>query len=821
MVYDPIRDRDVPSPAISKPSPSNDWGRVVQGSSTVHYQDPRVNNPDGVRAPPPSHPPDFQPTARRPSPSSYPIRSVSVSGSGGLRGLLNDEPLVRPSIGLGTIEKQRKVSGQSGGISKLLNTETASINNTTNSSSTLTPSSLTANNSPVPQHEFLDPNGLVIPGHPSRQSRSPHLSLSSVSPVLSHASVPQYEDSNHHSRVHPYHTPQAQPSNGSSYRAPPQSGPSNFANSVTQQPFQTPQTQLSHHRPMMPPEVPRFQSISVSPRSQPQTLPQAPHANPTSRPTSSSAASQVFYFAPPPAQTPEPSPARTLCPSSEEYIPPSARQTNNVPVRHVTAPSFREPRFSHTPSATSVSVRSPSPINKVMYHPARLKQPTSVLVPILPPESEQLRISAMSNNPLRKKARRPLPSWSVAPSSRLSGPQESDSSYFPTHDDLARRSQGPGSRRGSASERRRPSITPGPLLSTLLERPDSRKPTPRVVSGETEQKAGKQLKRSSEGEEPEREAVRRKVSGSLYVGNTGAIASHYNARPEVGVEHRELSPIIGLKKFNNWIKSVLIGKFAYRRRNGPGANVLDLGCGKGGDLNKWKQAHIRLYVGLDIATTSIEQAEERYRKLGNRAGFDGYFYASDCFANPISDVLPPDLAQEDLYDNVTMQFCMHYAFENASKARMMMENVSRYLRPGGVLIGTIPDADLLLDRLHSIPEDAEDLRFGNSCYYVRFNERRHKGLYGHEYRFYLTDAVEDVPEYLVDWKNFVALAAEYRLRLIYKKPFHSVLEEEQSSRDFGPLLGKMGVLDHNGHSAMDADQWEAANLYLAFAFEKI
>jgi mRNA (guanine-N7-)-methyltransferase len=71
-----------------------------------------------------------------------------------------------------------------------------------------------------------------------------------------------------------------------------------------------------------------------------------------------------------------------------------------------------------------------------------------------------------------------------------------------------------------------------------------------------------------------------------------------NSRPEVGLQHREFSPIIGLKKFNNWIKSVLIGKFAYRPRGAAGANVLDIGCGKGGDLNKWKQARIKLYCGL-------------------------------------------------------------------------------------------------------------------------------------------------------------------------------------------------------------------------------
>lgn len=58
-------------------------------------------------------------------------------------------------------------------------------------------------------------------------------------------------------------------------------------------------------------------------------------------------------------------------------------------------------------------------------------------------------------------------------------------------------------------------------------------------------------------------------------------------------------------------------------------------------------------------------------------------------------MLPPNKV-ERLFDVVSMQFCMHYAFETEPKARMMLENVSKYLRPGGVVIGTIPDADNLL-----------------------------------------------------------------------------------------------------------------------------
>ena len=48
------------------------------------------------------------------------------------------------------------------------------------------------------------------------------------------------------------------------------------------------------------------------------------------------------------------------------------------------------------------------------------------------------------------------------------------------------------------------------------------------------------------------------------------------------------------------------------------------------------------------------------------------------------------------FDVVSMQFCMHYAFETLQKARCMLENVSKYLRAGGVFIGTIPNAEFLL-----------------------------------------------------------------------------------------------------------------------------
>ncbi|KIK03835.1 hypothetical protein K443DRAFT_652210 [Laccaria amethystina LaAM-08-1] len=317
------------------------------------------------------------------------------------------------------------------------------------------------------------------------------------------------------------------------------------------------------------------------------------------------------------------------------------------------------------------------------------------------------------------------------------------------------------------------------------------------------------------------------------VGDVGVVVQHYNSRPDVGVVQRLESPIIGLKNFNNWVKSVLISRFAHpvlaksppsngfsgpgRGRGGSG-KVLDMGCGKGGDMTKWAKAHVRELFGVDIAAVSVDQARSRW-ELMRGPRFEANFAALDCYAEPLSKAFSPAKLSQP-FDVVSMQFCMHYAFETVQKARCMLENVSRHLRTGGVFIGTIPNADILLEHLDELPADTDDLSFGNSVYRIRFENRDSKPMFGHKYWFFLQDAVENVPEYVVRWENFVQMAADYKLYPVYKEEFHQVFEEHQEHPEFKPLLVRMKVVDTNGESAMDEDQWEAANIYIAFAFEK-
>ena len=84
---------------------------------------------------------------------------------------------------------------------------------------------------------------------------------------------------------------------------------------------------------------------------------------------------------------------------------------------------------------------------------------------------------------------------------------------------------------------------------------------------------------------------------------------------EKGVSHRKESRIYHMRNLNNWIKSMLIQDYVSKLANSGSLDcltVLDLGCGKGGDLLKWDKSRAKHVVGLDIADTSIEQCKQRY-----------------------------------------------------------------------------------------------------------------------------------------------------------------------------------------------------------------
>lgn len=78
--------------------------------------------------------------------------------------------------------------------------------------------------------------------------------------------------------------------------------------------------------------------------------------------------------------------------------------------------------------------------------------------------------------------------------------------------------------------------------------------------------------------------------------------------------------------------------------------------------------------------------------------YTAYFTAADCYTRLLSDILPENVLPPSIapFDVVSLQFCMHYAFESETKVRTMLTNVSKWMRPGGRFIGTVPNGQWLM-----------------------------------------------------------------------------------------------------------------------------
>lgn len=353
------------------------------------------------------------------------------------------------------------------------------------------------------------------------------------------------------------------------------------------------------------------------------------------------------------------------------------------------------------------------------------------------------------------------------------------------------------------------------------------------------------------------------VSGSQGEGHSHMVAKHYNELQEAGREVRTESRIYFMRNFNNWIKSVVINETLQRLKRERGhsrdISVLDLCSGKGGDLLKWKKGNISYLVCADIAGTSVEQSESRYRDMRGRERyservFAAEFITADCTKSRLKDMYKDP---ERKFDVCSCQFSFHYCFESLPQAEMMLQNAVECLKLGGFFIGTTPNAQELVRQLR----DSKDMSFGNDVYRVTFqtDDKDNLPLFGAKYDFHL-EGVVDCPEFLVFFPVLEKMAEKYGMKLIHKIPFAKYFGDNVQDRDYKSLLGKMQALETYppegggklvGHPDTDYEhvkafveeqekkseeerqrrpvsvgtlskaEWEAVTIYCVFMFQKV
>lgn len=141
-------------------------------------------------------------------------------------------------------------------------------------------------------------------------------------------------------------------------------------------------------------------------------------------------------------------------------------------------------------------------------------------------------------------------------------------------------------------------------------------------------------------------------------------------------------------------------------------------------------------------------------------------------------------------DVVSCQFSFHYCFESLPQAECMLKNVSECLKPGGVFIGTMPNAYEIVKRMRKAGKNS----FKNSVFSLEMCSPEPYSLFGAKYNFYL-EGVVNCPEFLVHFPTFERLASRHGLKLIRRRRFDKVYEESKNTALGSALLKKMKALE--------------------------
>jgi len=264
-----------------------------------------------------------------------------------------------------------------------------------------------------------------------------------------------------------------------------------------------------------------------------------------------------------------------------------------------------------------------------------------------------------------------------------------------------------------------------------------------------------------------------------------------------------------------------IKKMLYERM--PHTRLLELACGKAGDLGRWREYGFNFVLGVDYARNNITSPQDGAyaRMLDYKRGsnvitnmnpndrrvqyMDVAFAVGDC-AKPLhtGEAAGDDKESSELlqmvygrkpstatwfdkvagkarrpFDAVACQFAIHYFFKNAQMLDGFLRNVSNNLSVGGVFVGTCMDGERVDALLRTSKVGVvQGQKAGSVVWAIMKNYQgdlmstgSNKDPYGRWVDVYLEMTHQTIPEYLVHFSFLKQKAAEFGLELLESETF--------------------------------------------------
>jgi SAM-dependent methyltransferase len=209
---------------------------------------------------------------------------------------------------------------------------------------------------------------------------------------------------------------------------------------------------------------------------------------------------------------------------------------------------------------------------------------------------------------------------------------------------------------------------------------------------------------------------------------------------------KQSDQITPMRNFHNWVKSIIIYSYCSPEDIGnknkskkQKISVLDIGCGRGGDIMKWYHARVGNYVGTDVSYDDIHSSTDgmisRYKNLSKKfpdftkmtfVQMDGrQIYNTNNQEKAINNSNKDNMNMirkifdtKTKFDVISSQLAIHYLFEDKQSLNNMFTNFNTHLKDGGFVLLTLFDAEQVMKLLKDEKSHAS--------YYMDDNNKRVK-----------------------------------------------------------------------------------------------
>lgn len=138
---------------------------------------------------------------------------------------------------------------------------------------------------------------------------------------------------------------------------------------------------------------------------------------------------------------------------------------------------------------------------------------------------------------------------------------------------------------------------------------------------------------------------------------------------------RSQEKFINMKRYHNWLKRKILGEYCSNK------TLIDIGSGRGGDIQKWIDFNINYVEAYDIDSKSTDTAKERFEQCKkqpiNKKTLEYNFEVKDLNNEELSN-------ENKKIDNMTCFFALHYFLDNFDT--FINNTVNKRLKKNGYFI---------------------------------------------------------------------------------------------------------------------------------------